>query len=289
MSETSGQPAPISSRRIAHGEDWRVEEVVCQARPGDPVVEERHAWTAIAAVLSGVFSYRTHQGRAVMTPGTVLLGEAGRCFECGHDHAAGDRCLSIHLSPALTEDILRGLERPPRGPVFAAPSLPPIDRLLPLMAEARALAASPDPLRAEQLCLGLGVAALALGRDAVERSVSADEEARASRAVRIIEARLAEPLSIAALAGEVGLARRRFATAFRHAVGASPYAYILNRRLDAAAERLRAGGGSVLEVALDVGFGDLSEFTRRFRARFGHPPRRYGRLLRGGAASRHPQ
>ena len=37
----------------------------------------------------------------------------------------------------------------------------------------------------------------------------------------------------------------------------------------------------VLDIALDVGFGDLSEFTRRFRDRFGRPPaafrRSYGR------------
>jgi AraC family transcriptional regulator len=32
---------------------------------------------------------------------------------------------------------------------------------------------------------------------------------------------------------------------------------------------------SVLQIVLETGFGDLSEFTRRFRARFGRPPAKY--------------
>jgi len=48
-------------------------------------------------------------------------------------------------------------------------------------------------------------------------------------------------------------------------------------RLEAAARRLREERSTVLAIALDVGFGDLSEFTRRFRAKFGKPPAQYRR------------
>jgi AraC-like DNA-binding protein len=34
----------------------------------------------------------------------------------------------------------------------------------------------------------------------------------------------------------------------------------------------------VLQIALETGFGDLSEFTRRFRAKFGRPPGAYRRM-----------
>jgi len=39
-------------------------------------------------------------------------------------------------------------------------------------------------------------------------------------------------------------------------------------------------GGEGLDIALSAGFSDLSEFTRRFRARFGVPPAAYRRRHR---------
>jgi len=124
------------------------------------------------------------------------------------------------------------------------------------------------------LSLSLCAAAFRLDHDVDEAGASLDQEARAVRAAQIIEASYAEPLSIAGLAADVGLTRRRLADAFKRALGVSPYNYILSRRLEAAAERLRAGAACVIDVALDCGFGDLSEFTRRFSARYGSPPGR---------------
>lgn len=272
-------PEPMTARALAEGDGWRVQEVICRSGPADRRFEEQHAWTSVAAVLAGVFTYRSSAGRAVMAPGALMLGGAGECFECGHDHGAGDRCVSFHFSPAFTGEIIAGLKGVPRER-FDHPGVPPTERLLPLLAEARALARSPDPLRAEQLALSLASAAFILDHDAEPVRPSISDEARAARAARIIEARYAEPLTIAALAGEVGLARRRFASAFRSVVGATPYNYILIRRLEAAAEQLRTDRRSTLDIALDVGFGDLSEFTRRFRARYGLAPGLYRRSVR---------
>ncbi len=271
---------PISARPLAEGDGWRAREVICRCGSDDRPFEERHDWTSVAAVLEGVFTYRTGTGRAILAPGALLLGEPGQCFECGHEHATGDRCVSFHFSPDFIDEVLGGLQGARRSS-FRRASVPPTERLLPLLAEARALAKAPDPLRAEQLALGVASAAFSLDRDVAGVAPSLSDEARAARAVRIIEARYAEPLTIAGLAREIGLTRRRFATAFKAVVGATPYNYILIRRLEAAAERLRGGGGSTLEIALDAGFGDLSEFTRRFHARYGRPPGLYRRSACG--------
>ena len=277
MDEPDVAAPPITARLLAEGAGWRVQEVVCRSGPQDARFEEQHAWTSVAAVLSGIFTYRSALGRAVLAPGALMLGGVGHCFECGHEHGAGDRCVSFHISPELTEEIASGLKGARRAG-FRRPSLPPIDRLAPLLAQARALAASPDPLRAEQAAIAVTSLALAEDQDAALDRPTPREEACAVEAARIIEQRFAEPLSIAGLATAVGLTRRRFATAFRGALGVTPYHYILARRLEAAAERLAQGDAGVLEVALDCGFGDLSEFTRRFSARFGRSPGRWRRL-----------
>jgi AraC-like DNA-binding protein len=60
-------------------------------------------------------------------------------------------------------------------------------------------------------------------------------------------------------------------------INTTPGHFILKRRLDLAAERLRRGGHAsrVTNVAMDVGFKDLSHFSRVFGKRFGQSPSRY--------------
>ena len=277
MAEQSQGSETTQSLAIAEGRGWRAAEVVCTAGPGDRPFEEKHAWTSVAAVLDGVFTYRSDRGRTLMTPGSLLLGEVGTCFQCGHEHASGDRCLAFHFDPALVDETLSGLAGR-RASRFAAPSLPPLERLLPIISRAKALARSRDPLEAEVVAMDMARTAFAVDGELVSRAPSTREEAKAAEAVRIIDAGFADPITVEGLAAAVGLGRQRFAVAFRRTVGVTPYNYVLRRRLEAAAERLRAGPEPVLSIALDAGFGDLSEFTRRFRLRFGVSPGVWRRL-----------
>ena len=57
----------------------------------------------------------------------------------------------------------------------------------------------------------------------------------------------------------------------------TPHQYVLRVRLRRAATALATEPGKVLDVALDSGFGDLSNFNRAFRAEFGVSPRAYRR------------
>ena len=128
----------ISSQLLAAGADWRVSDVVCTAGPKDRPYEEQHGQMCIALVTRGTFHYRTAQGSAVMAPGSLMLGNSGACFECGHEHSVGDRCLAFHVSPELFETIVAGVPGNRRG-CFTAPRLPPRADFLPLIATAEAL------------------------------------------------------------------------------------------------------------------------------------------------------
>ncbi len=57
----------------------------------------------------GTFQYRSRQGSAVLVPGSVLLGNAGACFECGHEHGHGDRCLAFHCTPEFLDTVASGV------------------------------------------------------------------------------------------------------------------------------------------------------------------------------------
>ncbi len=100
---------------------------------------------------------------------------------------------------------------------------------------------------------------------------------RRREARAFIQERLCDPdLDVAAVAEAVGVSPRYLQILFAQD-GVTPSAYILDRRLELAAERLRAGveRGGVTRVALGVGFNDLTHFGRAFRKRFGVTPSDY--------------
>jgi AraC-like DNA-binding protein len=87
------------------------------------------------------------------------------------------------------------------------------------------------------------------------------------RALAMIEARYAEPLTVAMLSREAGMALSRFHEAFRHDTGVTPAQKLAAIRLDRAEDLLRETRLSIAEIALAVGFSDQSALTRSFRRR----------------------
>jgi AraC-like DNA-binding protein len=71
------------------------------------------------------------------------------------------------------------------------------------------------------------------------------------------------------------LSSYHFLRSFKAVTGVTPHQWLLRARLRAAAEKLAASKMPVTDIALDVGFDDLSNFIRTFRAEFGASPRQY--------------
>lgn len=111
-------------RALAAGDGWSVHEIVCRAGPSDRPFEERHEGFSVSAVIEGSFTYRSDAGRGLLYPGALLLGNNGWCFECGHEHGVGDRCISLNVREDLFGEIAAGAASTSRFR-FSAPSLPP--------------------------------------------------------------------------------------------------------------------------------------------------------------------
>lgn len=62
-----------------------------------------------------------------------------------------------------------------------------------------------------------------------------------AKALSALHARPGEPWPLERLAAQAGMSRSAFAAAFKHAVGTTPAAYVLDWRLGLAATRLREG------------------------------------------------
>lgn len=142
-------PGSLRTRPVARGDGWSVSEVTCTFGPQDHPFEEQHSSASIAIVASGRFQYRSRAGDELMTPRSLMLINPGECFECGHKHGTGDRCISFSYAP----EFFNWIEVAPR---FRALRIPPIRALAPLIAHASAaMAGAVDALCSlRKLCRG---------------------------------------------------------------------------------------------------------------------------------------
>ena len=266
----------LSSRILACGPGWRVRDVICSSGPHDPAFEELHDGACIAAVTGGTFRYRSSHGAVVLAPGALLLGNDGHCFECSHEHGVGDRCLSFRLAPEFLEMVVAGVPGA-RCSSFSVPRLPPHERSLPLIAAAEAARDDGDAGAWEELALCMAGAVAGMLHEGKSRvpAPGARDERRISTALRCIEARLDEHLSIAELSKVAAMSPYHFLRTFRALVGVTPHQFILHARMKRAAVFLRRTSDNVSAIAFAAGFGDLSTFNRRFQRIFGLSPSAY--------------
>ena len=92
-----------------------------------------------------------------------------------------------------------------------------------------------------------------------------------------IDANLAEPLRLEALAARASVSRAHFARRFRQLTGLSPHRYLTQRRIEKAKALLRDTRRDLADIALDVGFGNQSHFTQVFHQLTGKTPSQWRR------------
>lgn len=277
----------------------------------------------LAIVAAGSFGYRSGAGGArggrlrsgarfpeLMTPGALMLGEPGACFECGHRHGAGDRCVSFHFDPDWLDEQAAAAGLAPGARRWSTLRVPPLRALAPLVARAcanvEALERGAGAATAwDELAVALAVATLrasASGKDvrgsaqtagaaqatqatqAARAGPSAAAAARVAATLRLIEEAPDAPHTLASLAAAAGVSEFYFLRTFSAVAGVTPHQYLLRSRLRVAALRLLAGegegggqggddSGKIVDIALASGFNDLSNFNAAFRAEFGVSPR----------------
>lgn len=102
---------------------------------------------------------------------------------------------------------------------------------------------------------------------------------RINKAYDFIEKNISRPLSLAEIADAANFSRFHFSRVFLAMTGETVFQFILRVRLEKAAGMLLASPfRSVSEVAIDIGFTDLSVFSRNFRAYFKVTPSKYRKL-----------
>ena len=129
----------------------------------------------------------------------------------------------------------------------------------------------------------------ALGARPRPKAVRGLDAQRLDRVTDFVDAHLDGDLSLAALADAAAVSRHHFARMFVLAAGLTPHAFVAARRMERAAEAIRAGT-SVAQAAACVGYAPGHRFRAAFAAQFARTPSRYGQMVRyspGGVCSTH--
>ncbi len=274
--ERSGASAGTRRVQLASGIGWEAADVVCTAGPRDRVFEEQHADASIAVVVAGSFQYRTPRGAHMMTPGSFFLGNSGECYECGHEHAPGDRCVAFTFAPAFMDHLARALGV--RSATFGASRVPTTRESARVVAAIATALAGGSPISWEEMALEVAATALRASHDGARSPAPpppADALARVTHAVREIERDPSAGHDLRTLAARAESSTFQFLRSFQRVTGTTPHQYLLRARLRESAASLKSSDRKVVEIALESGFNDLSNFNHAFRAEFGVPPRRY--------------
>ena len=96
-----------------------------------------------------------------------------------------------------------------------------------------------------------------------------------ARAIAHVSSTLDAPASIDDMAARAGMSRAVFHRKFKQATTMSPIQFVKSMRLNNAATKI-AGGMTVAEAAMDVGYVSASQFSREFRRMYGQSPKQWG-------------
>ena len=100
-------------------------------------------------------------------------------------------------------------------------------------------------------------------------------QSQLARVTDYIKANLAQDLSILELATLTGMSNSHFSRSFKQSMGATPYQYLLQQRVERAKQLLRQQAISISDIALDCGFANQTHLTKVFRQVTGMTPKAY--------------
>lgn len=258
--------------RVLHDGPLSVVDFRCGAGPRDTPFVEVHGAFSISYVRRGSFGYRSRGRRYELVAGSILLGHPGDEFLCSHDHhGTGDECLSFRFTPELAESLGA------RADVWRVGGLPPVPELMVWgeLAQSAADGASDVGLDEAGLFLAERLVAVVNGHPRERRAVRPADQRRVVRTALWMDAHSHEAIGLEGAAREAGVSSFHFLRVFAAVLGVTPHQYLIRSRLRRAARLLAAGDRPVTDVALDVGFGDLSNFVRTFGRAAGVSPTRF--------------
>ena len=111
----------------------------------------------------------------------------------------------------------------------------------------------------------------------VRRSI---EDDRIKQMMRYVQAHFSEKISVSSIAASIPISERECYRLFQNSMGITPIEYLISVRLQNAQSLLMNTNKSILDIALETGFGSSSYFGKIFRSHHRLTPAQYRNLSR---------
>jgi AraC family transcriptional regulator len=249
----------------------------CDLGPADVPLVEHHSSYSVSYLRKGSFGCHARGQSFELVAGSTFVGQPGDEYLCTHDHVQGDESLSFYLSPNLVDTIGDGQD------VWQRVALPPLPELMVLgeLAQSAAHGDSNIALDEAAILFAGRFAEIASARERTRREPRARDRRRAVEAALWIDAHSHQTIDLEQAASQADLSSFHFLRLFSKVLGVTPHQYLIRSRLRHAAQLLIDDTRSITDIALDVGFGDLSNFVRTFGRAARVSPRAFRRAAKG--------
>ncbi len=115
---------------------------------------------------------------------------------------------------------------------------------------------------------------------ALEKNATSNSNDYIEQAINLMNTEYMNNLTIESIASHLNIARSYFSTIFHQKMGISPVQYLINLRLEKAAELMVIHKAPPSTAAFSVGYSDLFHFSKAFKQKYGLSPRNYLKSVR---------
>jgi AraC-like DNA-binding protein len=247
----------------------------CDTGPHEASYVELHESFAVSFVRKGSFGYHYRGATHDLVSGSVLLGYAGDEFRCTHEHHdCGDECLSFHFTPEAVDAIAGGKSA---ADSWRMGYLPPLPEIMVLGELAQTIADGRSDIGLDEIALTFASRFIEIAADNRRKPLrlAARDRLRAVEAASWIAEHSHLEIDLDAVAATANLSSFHFLRVFSQVLGVTPHQYLVRSRLRSAARLLVDDHRPITEIAMTVGFGDLSNFVRTFHRAAGVSPRQF--------------
>ncbi len=251
----------------------------------------KHTELEISLILEGEGIYKTTRGDVDIRAGDILLFSTNE-FHCITDISTpAMKILNLHIQPSFIWDTGNTYIGNGYLKIFFSPNEQFTNRLprdnahnTEVVAHIHAIRREFEEMRcdyeaaikAELLALLILLRrSYGMTDESTQELVSAPDYSKIIRAMNYMDKNFTGEISLEEIAEESNLSRSYFCTVFRRLNGLTPWDYINIRRVNRALELLRTTDDNILDVALQCGYNNTSNFNRIFRTVTGQTPKAY--------------
>nr|WP_042197676.1 AraC family transcriptional regulator [Kibdelosporangium sp. MJ126-NF4]CEL23107.1 Transcriptional regulator, AraC family [Kibdelosporangium sp. MJ126-NF4]CTQ90244.1 Transcriptional regulator, AraC family [Kibdelosporangium sp. MJ126-NF4] len=205
-------------------------------------------------------------------PGTLDMTVPGQSAQRGYRSAHPFRTLQVHIPHTTLERVAERLDGRPVDYEQMAAAVAAGDRVVEHTLRSLDTAHAVGDLYAETAAAFL--ATHLLTRQAVGPEPDSDKS-RAHKAITVMRERLADQVTLADIAAEVGLSVFHFIRVFKATTGQTPHRYFTGLRIEEARRLLDDSDLSLDRIAARCGFGSAGSLSTTFLRHIGVRPSAY--------------